>query len=187
MKKATVMLSLLLILFAVGCAHNVKLEMNGLPVPDNVVQASILSTNMKLSMCFVRHYEVPEGDEVLETFTYLPFQKNDPITIDPTGTTSLTLNIRVRNPTKASYQMWLESVHRDYGTARMVRKYEPVYTGDLSQKEMKVPLPMEPGVAVLARIFIYDADNHIAYMSPIADYVVGRTAEGRSVFESKAK
>ena len=187
MKKATVMLSLLLVLLTVGCARNIKMEMNGLPAPDNVVQANIFSPQLKLSMAFVRYYEVPEGDEVLDTFEYLPFQRSIPLTIDSDGIKSLAFTVQIRNPMMEDYQMWLESVNRDYGTNRLVRRYQPVYRGNLSRKEMQVVLPTEPGVAVLARLFLYDAEGRIIYMSPIADYAVSRSIVDDSVFESKAK
>ena len=68
--------SLTIILFFIlsGCAI-VRMEHNGVPLPDNVINARLLKSDISVTSVAIQQRGVPEGDEILKTYKYLDFNK----------------------------------------------------------------------------------------------------------------
>ena len=179
MKAQNLFYVLLPLLLLVGCATSPVIQVEGRPVPDHVLQASLLQSEIKVEVAFIRYYGQPEGDELLETHQYLRFgNQQGPSIIAPTHLRKLEVFAKVFNPRKVEYQLWIEKISHQPSSQSKQRRdahlFTHIYAGNLSRKEFHISLPLDAGGSGSIQLLIRDKDEIFIYQSPKASYEVGK-------------
>lgn len=154
--------SLTIILFFIlsGCAI-VKMEHNGVPLPDNVINARLLKSNISVTSVAIQQRGIPEGDEILKTYKYLNFNKFN--YLNSIYMDSVKVIIGVYNPKKENYKLWIEKNIEIDGESKY--DYYLEYTGNLSRKDFEIELPVKKGSSVTFKFLIKDEKNTLLYQS----------------------
>lgn len=157
---------LLVVLLCVGCGRPlVKVESGGLPVADYVEQAHIFSTEMVVISAGVVQYGVEEGDELLQTHTFLnPFKTNH---IRLKHLNAITIEVQVQNPRKNEYKFFVIKEGPPNN-----KNIDMIYAGNLSRKEYKVILQSEKGIKNSVCIEIQSPKGRRLFTSKTLHYVV---------------
>lgn len=147
MQKLRQLSILLCILLLVGGCATVRVESEGLPIPNFVVRGNIPSTGMRVDSAFIRYYGQEEGDELLDMHEYLnPYAEKSVIKKDYLR--SLVVSVHVFNPRKETY---LFIVYHEFPASELgeeqstERKQELLYVGNLSRKDFTISLPVTDG------------------------------------------
>lgn len=127
---------LLLLMLAVfgGCAGPQLINEPGLP--NHMYFGGV--EEIKYMAHFTRYYTVPEGNEELGMFEFLPIEP----TVLKNDTTGLVLTAKVFNLKKQTYTMWeIADVHLE-GEKYPYRIVRQLYGGQLSNNEFVRQLPL---------------------------------------------
>ena len=165
MKIASGALILALATIFSACTPQVTLQVGGVQVPDNVVQATLPASGIQVSTYYTRIFTIPEGDEALEAVEYLKFSP-EMQKIDADGLQKLVLRAIIWNPGRIRYAIWSRHGHDEAITE------EVLYEGGLSRKEVEIQLPTWPGVTRQAGFTLMDEHGLIIYEGPMVRYTV---------------
>ena len=157
MKK---LLTIILFFILSGCAI-VRMEHNGVPLPDNVINARLLKSDISVTSVAIQQRGVPEGDEILKTYKYLDFNKFN--YLNSIYMDSVKVIIGIYNPKKEKYKLWIEKNVEIDGESKY--DYDLKYTGNLSRKDFEIELPVKKGSSVTFKFLIKDEKNTLLYQS----------------------
>ena len=173
------MLTQLFILYS--CA-TVKVEMNGYPMPENVVCATLTTSNIRVDSAVVYRYGVLEVDEVLDEYSYLDVSDHKKTHyLNPLFMQSLKIIIHINNPNKIKYKLWIDRTARSSDKKIDTRNYELGYSGNLSRKEIVINLPVEEGLRGRASFNIKSGSGNLLYQGLVFKYKV----RGKGVVPTK--
>jgi hypothetical protein len=175
--KAQILFCLFTLVLLTSCASVPVLQVEGRPVPDHVLQASLLQSKIDIQVAFIRYHQEKEGDEFLDTHEYLKFGiQEGPAKVSPKHLRKLEIFAKVLNPRKVEYQLWVERTYICYvGLQKNSHSFNPIYAGNLSRKEFHISLPLDVGSEGTIQLLIRDKDDLFIYQSPKARYEVGKT------------
>jgi hypothetical protein len=143
--KRSLWLLLSLLLF-VGCSKAIRVELEGMPAPTNVVSANLhaeAGKPMTVKYFCIRNYGEEEGDEILDTYEYMRLDPIPKVRRIPhySRTTGIAYTIQIRNPYLIEY-----SLHRLFRETQDEPFIETeLYKGNLSMKTVTVRLSAEEG------------------------------------------
>lgn len=164
------MLTQLFILYS--CA-TVKMEMNGYPMPENMVCATLISSGIKVNSAVVYRYGVMEGDEILDEYSYLDVSNHKKTHyLNPLFMQSLKIIIHINNPNKIKYKLWIDRTAKSIDGKIDTRNYELGYSGNLSRKEIVINLPVEEGLRGQASFNIKSGSGNLVYQGLVLKYKV---------------
>jgi hypothetical protein len=169
--KGTILVYLCILFLVGGCA-TVKLETEGVPVPDYVVRGSIPATGMRVNSAFIRYFEQEEGDELLGTLEYLnPYAEKQ--VVSSKYLKSLIVAVHVFNPRKETYLfiVYTGVPTAELGRAKQTEK-ELLYVGDLSRKEYNISLPIEADVERVVWYELWNSRGRVLFQGPYVRYEV---------------
>jgi len=167
LKKLKIYLLLLFLLFSLGCSKKTIYQIDGAPVPDNVIKAKTFDLNLVIKYNLTRFFEVKEGDESYMSYEFLPLLT--PKIHKIKNSDRLVLNINVFNPSKNYYKL-IKYIKLEGGDAAA----EILYEGDLSRKNITVELPLVTNKLIS---FYYDAcdkSEQLIFRSFKAQYITER-------------
>lgn len=173
MQGKGIILLFLCALFMVGGCAVVKIEMDGQPVPNNVLRGRIPSTGMRVDSAFIRYFDQKEGDEFLDTFEYLdPYAEN--LVVSKKHLRSLVVSVHILNPRKETYLfLHYYEIPSDL-TEDPIQTKELLYIGNLSRKEFNISLPIEDGKTYHSWYEMWNSKGHTIFIGPSVHYgVVG--------------
>lgn len=153
-------------LVTMGCATKMTYQIDGMPLPDNVIQTRILSLDLKLKYNFVNHYKVKEGDEYFHTWEYLSFFNNNNFNVveEPT---KLCININVFNPSMSAY-----SIVTTMEVEGEPLELDELYKGNISRNNIAIELPLLEEQAISFYFTLYDKDGNLLFQSFKARYII---------------
>jgi hypothetical protein len=165
---------IILTLLLTSCASKTKTvyQVDGMPIPDNVIKARVFPIKSTLTYNLTVFYDVKEGDETYETYEFLPLTYEHIHKIK--NPKRIELNVNVFNPLKEKYKIIkyisIEGAYK--GGDEEEEEGEVVYEGELSRNNFIIDLPL-----VVAKYvsFYYDAcdkNGTLAFRSFKAQYVI---------------
>ena len=135
MKKLVFLMFFLII----GCTYRPIINVNGLPILNNIVSANITNNNIKVDYALIRYYEEKEDDEYLNSYEYLqiiPYKKH---TIYKKKTSKLVVEIYIQNPNKVYYEFYSDFIIKSK-LLEETRAFKLIYSGNLSRKSFILDL-----------------------------------------------
>lgn len=160
-KKILVLLTALTLM---GCSQKVIYQVDGQPLPNNVLQSNVLALNLKVKYNFVHYFKVAEDDEYFLSQEYLSFFNDDkPHVIKDLS--KLCININVFNPSKKAY-----SITTTMELAGNRLELAKIYKGDLSRNMMTLRLPSYTNQVVGFYFTMYDENDNLVFQSFKARY-----------------
>lgn len=154
-----------LLLFLTGCASKTIYQVDGIPLPDNVIKAKTFNLGLTIKYNLTKIYKVEEDDESYETFEYLPLINSNILKIK--NPEKLILNISVFNPLKEEYKI-IKFITMEGGE----EEKEVIYNGNISRNNLVVELPLISNKLVS---FYYDAcdkRDNLVFKSFRAQYII---------------
>ena len=130
-----------------GCATKNIYQIDGYPVPDNVIRAKTFALGLTITYNIQKIFDVKEGEESYKTYDFLPLADSEIFKIKEDE--KLVMNIDVFNPLKNYYKL-IKYITIEGGEEEV----EVLYEGELSRKHVTVDLPMVPTKLIS---FYYDA------------------------------
>lgn len=160
-KRSSQLLLLLMFVSMIGCA-TMQVETNGAPIPNYIVRANLPSSGIVIDTTIILNYNEKEGGEFLHKSKYLDSREQEHV-LNEKYIRNLTLAIRVKNPDRNEYQLWL---HRELYTSDKTyseAKKEMVYGGRLSMKEFFIELPTVRGSWGKASYELRDVEGNMIF------------------------
>jgi len=159
------LLCLLLLVLVVGCAP-MNLQIKGAPAPNNVIEARVPEPPMMLTYTLIRLYSEKEGDELLDTWEFLPLVGNSrPCKVKMGNLRGLDLSLDVFNPTKEDYVLKVIIFKEDVKTGKSWYESTAVYEGKLSRKRFDITFTPEQNVRFRAKFQILSDDGKLCHES----------------------
>jgi hypothetical protein len=165
----------ILIIVVGGCARNVKFEVQGVPVPNYVSQASLPASHIQIQSAYIHYFGLEEGNEILNTREYLnPYAKAHVISRNHLH--SLVLSVHVFNPKRMHYQFIfyqeISSTKRETHSSSLTTQSQVIYAGKLSRKEFDLTLSTTPGVTHRSWYAILDSSGSTIFEGKDITYKV---------------
>jgi hypothetical protein len=145
MKRMLILLVFMIL--STGCAIKPVYQVNGYPVPNNVIKAKTFALDLTITYNLQKTFNVKEGKESYQTYDFLPLTDSTIFKIKDDE--KLIFNIDVFNPLKKYYKLVQYTTIEGGGGDEVV-----LYEGELSRKHVSVHLPLIPTKLVS---FYYDA------------------------------
>jgi hypothetical protein len=143
-----------------------NLQIKGAPVPNNVIEARVPSPPMLLTYTLVRLYSEKEGDELLDTWEFLPLVGNKgPCKVKMGDLQGLVLRLEVFNPSKEDYVLKVIILKEDVKTGKTWYENTAVYEGKLSRKRFDITFKPEKHVRSRAKFQILSEDGELCFES----------------------
>ena len=161
--KYLVLLGLILL---TGCTYHQTVQLDGYPLPENVVRTHVFGITSRLTYQLIRIYDIKEGEESYETYEHLLLAEGD-VNLVGKNAKKLQIDIQLYNPNKEFYE--IEGVLEMLGTP-IVRKVW--YKGKLSRNIINIDLPLQTNSTLGYYFIIRDEDDNIVYRSFKAKYRV---------------
>lgn len=165
MNKKILLLILFFVLIFGGCATKAIYQIDGMPLPNNVIKAKTFNLNLTIKYSLTQIFDVNEDDETYETYEFLSLTTQEIHKIK--NPKRLLLNVNVFNPSKESYKI-IKYVMMEGGGL----EGEVIYDGDISRNSFVIELPLVPNKLVS---FYYDAcdkSDNLVFRSFKAQYVI---------------
>lgn len=156
-----------MMLFLNGCTSSIKLETNGVSVPNYVAYAELPGNNMSINTTLVCYYKIKEGKEFLDAFKYLNPMENCRHKIRHKGLEKLYIKVYVLNPTKKNYQVWL---HQSTSGSELDSKHKLIYNGSLSRKIFDMDLTTTENTKGLAYYSLRSSQGDVVFCGPLIRY-----------------
>jgi len=157
---------LVLFVLSLGaCSQKIIYQIDGQPMPNNIIQASIISIQTKIKYNLIRTFSIEEGDESYTSYEFLSLFNTSLNKVQKTD--KLCMTIQIFNPEKNEYRM--ESTLQVEG---LETKIEPMYNGNISRNVFTLDLPMHSNKMVVFYYTVYDKDDNLVFQSFKAQYIV---------------
>lgn len=159
-----ILILLVFMILTTGCAIKPVYQVNGYPVPNNVIKAKTFALDLTITYNMQKIFDVKEGKESYQTYDFLPLTDSKIIKIKEGE--KIILNIDVFNPLKNYYKL-IQYTTLEGGDV----ENEVLYEGELSRKHVTVYLPMIPSKLIS---FYYDAcskSDDLVYRSFRTQYI----------------
>lgn len=165
MRKLKFTLAILVVLLAaVGCSRKMTINVDGGPAPQHVIKASVPYPPMKVSYTLVRFYGVREGDEMLETWEYIPMiGYNGAHKVKTKNLRRLVLKVSLYNPEKEEYTLSVS--HLKNKDDQLTFEHSVLYAGNLSRKDLDIEFPPEIGTESRVKFQLHDEDGELVHES----------------------
>jgi hypothetical protein len=162
MKKFLLLLMVLLLL--TGCATTQVYQIQGVPVPDKVIQAKIFGLGATVTYNLSKTFTIKEEDESYRSFEHLSlFDDIHKINKDET----VVMNLSVFNPNRSHYKIEQHAMIQGGGDYNIV-----VYNGNLSRNKITFRLPVKKSSKVVFYFDVYDMKDDLVYQSFRAQYII---------------
>jgi hypothetical protein len=173
-KVHKLLLVLIIILSLSSCATTVKIETNGIPVPNHITRAHLPSSGIVIESALIKYYYIKEGSELLEAFDYLNPHKEEQV-LDSEYLREFEVVLRVINPNKIKYGLWVNREVHAKDKTFVEKKVELIYNGSLSMKEFNIKLPVHKGSWGKAYYEFRDAYGNLMFQGLDIRYLVTST------------
>jgi len=152
-------------LLITSCASKNVYQINGVPVPDKVIQAKVFALEMTVTYTLSKSFTIKEDDEAYRSFEHLSLFKEDYHKIKEGET--LLMKLSVFNPKKSHYIIEQHSIVEGGETYSI-----EVYDGNLSRNSIEFRLPDRGSEKVVFYYDVYNEKGNLVYQSFKARYII---------------
>lgn len=152
-------------LLLTGCATHPIVQIDGRNVPDNVIRARTLTSDLTITYKFVKMFDVKEGKESYESWEFLPLVSADILKLKDVK--KMIVDIDIFNPLKNEYTI---TKHLTIEGGEEVS--EKLYNGSLSRKNLTIELPLEESKLVSFYYDAYNKNGDLVFMSFKVQYII---------------
>jgi len=165
MTKIKWFLILLTVFLISGCASKTVYQIQGVPVPDKVVQAKVFALDIVVTYDLTKNFLVKEDDESYRSHEYLSLVEGTIHKIRKDET--LTMKISVFNPNQEHYKIKQHTIIEGRDEYDIV-----VYNGDISRNSFQFGLPAVESKRIVFFYDVYDEKDNLVYQSFRAQYII---------------
>ncbi len=163
-RKCLILLSCLMLWLLTSCAQKTIYQIDGRPLPNNILQARILSLGLKLKYNIMHFSRVKEGDEYYEDYIFLPIMQEEIIKIE--NPERVIMSIDIFNPMKNEYSI-VKHITLEGGESVI----ETMYDGNLSRNSLRIELPLVEQKLVVFSFDMYDKKENLVFTSFKTRYI----------------